>query len=328
MGYKPAFYRGRRLRRDYGLRELVRETDVRPQDLIQPYFVREHEDPDYQGSILSMPGQKQFGLQALEDHLRQVLPLGLRGIILFGIPQYKDERATQAYAEDGIIQQALRKIKADFPDLVLITDVCLCEYMSHGHCGLVENGRVMNDSTLELLALTALSHVQAGADMVAPSDMMDGRVGAIRQVLDQNGFADIPLMSYAVKYASSFYGPFRDAAQSVPVFGDRKTYQMDPANANEAIREVQADIEEGADICMVKPAIPYLDVLAALRRQVSFPLAAYHVSGEYSLIKAAAEKGWIDEQAVVHESLLSIKRAGADIIISYFTEQVLELLST
>ncbi len=323
---EPSFYRGRRLRRNHGLRELVRENEIRPQDLIQPYFVIEHEDPNYEAKIPSMPGQKQLGLQALVDHLSQALPLGLRGIILFGIPKDKDERATQAYAKDGIIQRAIKRIKDALPDLIVVTDVCLCEYMSHGHCGIVENGRVLNDPSLELLSLTALSHVQAGADMVAPSDMMDGRVRAIRQALDENGFVETPLMSYSVKYASSFYGPFRDAAQSAPEFGDRKTYQMDPANAWEAFREVQADIEEGADICMVKPALPYLDILAALRREVSCPLAAYHVSGEYSLIKAAAEKGWVDEQAIILESLLSIKRAGADLIISYFTEQVLEFL--
>ncbi|MFO8031488.1 MAG: porphobilinogen synthase [Desulfohalobiaceae bacterium] len=320
------FFRGRRLRRTPGLRELVRETCLQPRNLVQPYFVLEAEDDLAAEPISSMPGQRQLGLQALLRRVDTAVQNGLRSLILFGIPRQKDERATQAYAEQGIVQRAVRALKEEFPGLNVITDVCLCEYTSHGHCGIVEQGRVQNDPSLELLARTALSHAQAGADMVAPSDMMDGRVQRIRNSLDTAGYQELPIMSYAAKYASVFYGPFREAAQSAPAFGDRKSYQMDPANAREALLEAEADLAQGADILLVKPALPYLDVLQQLRQEFEVPLAAYQVSGEYSMIKAAGEKGWIDEDQVVLESLLAIKRAGADIILSYFTEQVLELL--
>ena len=322
----PNFFRGRRLRRTRGIRELIRETEIRPQDLIQPYFVVETEDKNFAWEIPSMPGQHQLSMSRLLDKIGQAVDKGLRSLILFGIPEHKDEVASQAYAENGIIQQAIRAIKDKYPQLVVITDVCLCEYTSHGHCGLIKKKYVQNDPTLKLLAKTALSHAKAGADMVAPSDMMDGRVQAIRTILDENGFFELPIMSYAVKYASSFYGPFRDAAQSAPQFGDRKSYQMDPANSVEAMREAQADVNEGADIIMVKPALPYLDIVRKIKDNFFVPVAAYQVSGEYSLIKAAAAKGWVDEKSIVLESLISIKRAGADLILSYFTEQVLEWL--
>ncbi|MGE4554019.1 MAG: porphobilinogen synthase [Desulfovibrionaceae bacterium] len=318
------FFRGRRLRSSAGLRELVRETELRPQDLIMPYFVVETDDADFKKPIDSMPGQYQLSLKHLEDRVTRAVAQGLRALILFGIPKQKDENASQAYADEGIVQQACRRLKDRFPDLVIVTDVCLCEYTSHGHCGIVRDGRVQNDPTLNLLARTALSHVRAGADMVAPSDMMDGRVAAIRELLDQEGFVETPIMSYAVKYASAYYGPFRDAAESAPQFGDRKTYQMDPANGREGLVEASADADEGADILMVKPAGPYLDVLRRVREAFDLPLAAYQVSGEYSIIKAAAERGWVDEERMVMESLVGIKRAGADMILTYFTEDVLE----
>lgn len=326
MQEKRDFYRGRRLRRSAGLRNLVRETELRPQDLVQPYFVVEHDNPDFQRLIPSMPGQSQLGLRALQERVAKAVDHGLQAVILFGIPLHKDEVGSQAYAEKGIIQQAVLQLKQTFPELLVITDLCLCEYTSHGHCGVIQNNVVDNDATLELLAETALAQARAGADMIAPSDMMDGRVGAIRSVLDAHGFQELPILSYAVKYASAFYGPFRDAAESAPAFGDRKTYQMDPANVREGLREARADIAEGADMLMVKPALPYLDVLSRLRQEVDLPLAAYHVSGEYALIKAAAEKGWIDEQRVILESLTGIKRAGADIILTYFTEALLEAM--
>ncbi len=306
------------------MRALVRETELRPQDLVQPYFVVEHDDPGVQFPIPSMPGQFQLGLQALQDRVAMAREHGLRAVILFGIPAHKDARGSQAAAPEGIIQQAVRRLKKRFPELTVITDLCLCEYTSHGHCGLIQNEYVQNDPTLALLARVALAQAEAGADMVAPSDMMDGRVGAIRTALDENGFTELPILSYAVKYASAFYGPFRDAAQSAPAFGDRKTYQMDPPNVREALREAQADSAEGADMLMVKPALPYLDILSRLRQAFDLPLAAYHVSGEYALIKAAAEQGWIDELPVVLESLTGIKRAGADLILTYFTEMVLK----
>lgn len=317
------FYRGRRLRYNDILRDMVKETIVTSDDLIQPYFVVETEDKDYKKEIPSMPGQYQMGINALLAHIQDIYPFGLKAIILFGIPKYKDEIASSAYDENGIIQNTIKAIKDKFPELFVITDVCLCEYTSHGHCGIVKNGAVLNDPTLELLAKTALSHVRAGADMVAPSDMMDGRIKKIRDVLDDNGYYHIPIMSYAVKYASSFYGPFREAAESAPKFGDRRTYQMDPPNKKEALREARADIEEGADIIMVKPALAYLDVIALVRKNFPYPIAAYQVSGEYSQIKAAAKMGWLDEKKVVLETLVAIKRAGADLILSYFTEQFL-----
>ncbi len=320
------FYRGRRLRRSSNIRQMLRETVLTPADLVQPYFVLEHEDPDYYSPISSMPGQSQLGISALLKRVARARESGLKAVILFGIPWEKDEYASEAYRGNGIIQRSIRELKENFPELTVITDVCMCEYTSHGHCGIVQDGYVQNDLTLPYLAEIALSHARAGADMVAPSDMMDGRVGEIRRCLDQNGYTDLPVISYAVKYSSAFYGPFREAAESSPSFGDRKTYQMDPANSREALREARADISEGADVLMVKPALAYLDVLNCLRGSFDYPLAAYHVSGEYSLIKAAAAQGWIDEHAVALEALSSIKRAGADIILSYYTEEVLELL--
>ncbi len=321
------FYRGRRLRQSSKLRRLVRETFVQPQDLIQPYFVLETDDPETVQPIPSMPGQNQYGIKALENRIQEYQKLGLSGIILFGIPKIKDEQGSQAYADEGIIQRTVSRLKESFPDLVIITDLCLCEYTSHGHCGIVQNGYVQNDLTLDFLAKAALSQAKAGADIIAPSDMMDGRIKVIRQMLDQNGFSSIPILSYAVKYSSSFYGPFREAAGSSPSFGDRKTYQMDCANSREALREALADSSEGADMLMVKPALPYLDILSKLRQRFDQPLAAYQVSGEYSMFKAAALKGWLEEEKIVYESLTSIKRAGADIILSYFTEDFLSLVN-
>jgi porphobilinogen synthase len=303
---------------------MIRETHLIPADLIQPYFVVETSDTEFEKEISSMPGQYQLSINSLLKRLKTFYSLGLKAIILFGIPEKKDEIASSAYDPDGIIQRCVKEIKDKFPELIVITDVCLCEYTSHGHCGIIQNGEVLNDPTLKLLAKTALSHVKAGADIVAPSDMMDGRVKIIRQVLDENGFENTPIMSYSVKYASSFYGPFREAAESAPKFGDRKSYQMDPPNKREALREAKADIEEGADIIMVKPALPYLDIISLLREKFPYPIAAYQVSGEYAQIKAAAKMGWLDEKLVLMESLTSIKRAGADIIISYFTEDFLK----
>jgi porphobilinogen synthase len=322
------FHRGRRLRRNPTIRALVRETGVTPDDLVMPYFVLEHEDEEIVKPISSMPGQNQLGLGALEKRVGEAVKSGLKALILFGIPEHKDERGSQAYNPEGVVQQAVKRLKAAYPELWVITDVCLCEYTSHGHCGVVKagdkSGVVDNDATLDLLAREAVSHAKAGADMVAPSDMMDGRVAAIRAALDEAGFPTTPILSYAVKYASSFYGPFREAAESVPDFGDRRSYQMDPANAREAMREAEADMLEGADMLMVKPAVAYLDVLAGLRESFNLPLGAYHVSGEYSMIKAAAEKGWLDEDLVVAETLTAVKRAGADLILTYFTEDFLK----
>lgn len=318
------FHRGRRLRRTATLRGLVRETTLSRDDLIQPYFVVDTDDPNFVKPIGAMPGQSQFGLNKLVERVGRAVDLGLAACILFGIPKVKDPTGSQGWAENGIVQRAVTALKRTYPDLCVITDVCLCEYTSHGHCGLVSGEEVLNDPTLELLAKVALSHARAGADMVAPSDMMDGRVLAIRETLDHQGFTQLPIMSYAVKYASSFYGPFREAAESPPQFGDRKTYQMDPANRREAFREALADLDEGADLLMVKPALPYLDILRDLRETTDVPLAAYQVSGEYAMIKAAAANGWIDEQTVVLETLTSIKRAGADLILTYFAENVLD----
>ncbi len=301
---------------------MVRETQFSVEQLILPLFIKEGKG----GPVPSMPGVDQLTVDGAVKAAKEADSLGIPAVILFGIPAKKDERASQAYAKDGIVQKAIKAIKNKVPELMVITDVCLCEYMSHGHCGIVEKGRVLNDPSLELLAQSALSHAEAGADMVAPSDMMDGRVKAIRQTLDAAHFTDIPIMSYAVKYASAFYGPFRDAAESTPKFGDRKTYQMDPANLREAVREATLDEKEGADILMVKPALPYLDVIRVVRETTSLPVAAYQVSGEYSLIKAAAEKGWVDEKAVMLETLLSIRRAGADLILTYFAKEAAKLL--
>ncbi len=319
------FFRGRRLRNSAWQRDMVRETHLTPWDLVQPYFVVE-DDTEAKREIPSMPGQYQLGREALLRELEEPVRQGLRAIVLFGVPVHKDEQASGASHPEGVIQRAVQRIKEVYPQLITITDVCLCEYTSHGHCGVVQNGSVVNDPTLERLADTALSHAQAGADMVAPSDMMDGRVAAIRNRLDAHGFVQTPLLSYAVKYASAFYGPFRDAAQSAPEFGDRRTYQMDPGNKREALREARADIAEGADILMVKPAQPYLDVLQALNADVEYPLAAYQVSGEYSMLKASERMGWLDGTQVALESLTGIKRAGADIILSYFTTELLPRL--
>lgn len=320
-----AFHRGRRLRSTPELRTLVRETaPLLVEDLIQPYFVVETEDRNFRKEIGSMPGQFQLSLGELEKQVERAVDTGLHSVILFGIPAVKDAKACGAYADDGIVQEAIRLLKSRWPKLFVITDVCLCEYMSHGHCGiLTPEGVVRNDATLPLLAQTAVSHVRAGADMVAPSDMMDGRVAAIRQALDDAGFTGTPLMSYAVKYASAYYGPFREAAESAPSCGDRKSYQMDPANAREALREAYADLDEGADALIVKPAGPYADIIRLVRDHVDVPLCAYQVSGEYSMIRAAGINGWVDERAVMLESLMGLKRAGADTIITYFTETLL-----
>ena len=320
-----AFHRGRRLRSTPELRTLVRETaPLLVEDLIQPYFVVETQDRNFRKEIGSMPGQFQLSLGELEKQVERAMDTGLHSVILFGIPAVKDAKACGAYADDGIVQEATRLLKSRWPKLFVITDVCLCEYMSHGHCGiLTPEGVVRNDATLPLLAQTAVSHVRAGADMVAPSDMMDGRVAAIRQALDDAGFTATPLMSYAVKYASAYYGPFREAAESAPSCGDRKSYQMDPANAREALREAYADLDEGADALIVKPAGPYADIIRLVRDHVDVPLCAYQVSGEYSMIRAAGINGWVDERAVMLESLMGLKRAGADTIITYFTETLL-----
>lgn len=314
------FHRYRRLRRTPALRRMVRETTLRVDDLIYPLFVVEGENKKEE--IPSMPGVYHFSLDRLKEEIAEVVELNIPAVILFGVPAEKDGLGTGAYAEDGIVQRAIRQIKQDFPDLVVIADTCLCEYTDHGHCGVVKDGEVENDASLELLVKTAVSQAQAGADIIAPSNMMDGFVAAIRQGLDEAGFVNVPIMSYAVKYASALYGPFRDAAQSAPQFGDRKSYQMDPANRLEAWREAAADVEQGADILMVKPALAYLDIIRDIRERFPLPLAAYHVSGEYSMIKAAAAKGWLDEREVVLEVLTGIKRAGADLILTYFAKDV------
>jgi porphobilinogen synthase len=305
--------RPRRLRRNETLRRMVRETSLSVDDFIYPMFAVP--GSGVRDPVGSMPGVFHLSVDQLTQEAREVKELGIPAILLFGIPEKKDEMGSGAYGEDGIVQRAVRELRKN------VTDVCMCEYTSHGHCGVIKEGEVDNDATLDLLARTALSHAEAGADMVAPSDMMDGRVGAIRQVLDENGFSHIPIMSYAAKYSSSFYGPFREAAHSSPQYGDRRSYQMDPANSREAIREISLDVEEGADIIMVKPALAYLDVIRWARREFDLPLAAYNVSGEYSMIKAAAEKGWLDGNRVMMEVLTSIKRAGADIIITYFAKE-------
>ncbi|MBQ7457319.1 MAG: porphobilinogen synthase [Desulfovibrio sp.] len=320
-----SMYRGRRLRMTQALRQFARETEpLLREDLVMPYFVVDTEDATYAKAIPSMPGQYQYSLPKLLEAIAKAYDMGLQAVLLFGIPKAKDPMAQEAYAEDGIVQKAVSAIKQRFSDLLVITDVCLCEYMSHGHCGILDaQGSVVNDATLPLLAKTAVSHVQAGSDMVAPSDMMDGRVRAIRDALDRANYTDVPICSYAVKYASAYYGPFRDAAQSAPACGDRKAYQMDPANGREALREAMADIDEGADLLIVKPAGPYADVLARVRDAVTVPVVAYQVSGEYTMIRAAGLNGWIDEERVMMESLLGLKRAGADRLITYFTETVL-----
>jgi porphobilinogen synthase len=312
--------RMRRTRQNEQLRALVRETHLNVEQLIYPLFIAE--DLAEPHPIAAMPGIVQWPLEHLGREMERIASLGIPAVLLFGIPTEKDEVGSQAYAEQGIIQQAIRRIKAETPGVLVITDVCLCEYTSHGHCGVIHNGTVQNDESLKLLADMALSHVEAGADLVAPSDMMDGRVGAIRRTLDEHGFSATPIMAYSAKYASGFYGPFREAAGSAPQFGDRRSYQMDPANAREALREIDLDIAEGADIVMVKPALAYLDVIRRVRDHCDLPLAAYNVSGEYSMIKAAAQNGWIDEQRIVMEVLTGIRRAGADLIITYFAPDV------
>ncbi|HET8564184.1 MAG TPA: porphobilinogen synthase [Candidatus Binatia bacterium] len=317
-------YRPRRLRRSDKLRELVRETTLSPKNFIYPLFIGSGKDSIQ--PVSSMPGVAQLSVDRAVSECDEVASLGIPGVILFGIPERKDPRGSEAYADSGVVQQAIRAIKQRVPDLLVITDVCLCEYTDHGHCGVIKNGDVDNDATLELLANEALSHARAGADIVAPSDMMDGRVGAIRKALDQSGFEQVAIMSYAAKYASGFYGPFREAAESTPQFGDRRSYQMDPANTDEALREIELDIREGADIVMVKPAMAYLDIVYRVKQKFGYPVAAYNVSGEYSMIKAAGANGWIDEQRIMLEVLLSIKRAGADIILTYFAKQAAGLL--
>lgn len=317
-------YRPRRLRRTQGIRDMIRETSLSVKDFILPYFVRPGKG--VRNPIKSMPGIYQLSIDELVKDLKETVDLGIPGIILFGIPSKKDPFGSEGYAKDGIIQRSLKEIKGRYPHLTVITDVCLCEYTSHGHCGVIREDYVDNDATLELLAEMALSHVTAGADMVAPSDMMDGRIGFIRDALDESGFDLTPIMSYAAKYASSFYGPFRDAAESPPQFGDRRSYQMDPGNSDEALREVALDVDEAADIIMVKPALPYLDVIWRVKNSFDRPVAAYNVSGEYSMIKAAASQGWIDGDKCAMEALLSIKRAGADIIISYHSLEAAKIL--
>jgi porphobilinogen synthase len=310
-----SFARHRRLRTSSAMRRLVREYQWSPADLIYPLFVRE--GLSGREPVAAMPGVDHLGLDELRREVNELSELGIPGIIVFGLPAVKDDESSGAYAEHGVVQEAVRAAKAENPDLLVMTDVCLCQYNPAGHCGIVRDGVIVNDESLEYIARTALSHAAAGADVVAPSDMMDGRVAAIRQALDEAGFSQVSILSYAVKYASAFYGPFREAAHSAPAFGDRRTYQMDPANAREALREAAADVEQGADMLMVKPALSYLDVTRRLRDEFNLPVATYNVSGEYSMVKAAAAQGWIDERGVVSEMLTSFKRAGADFILTY-----------
>lgn len=317
-------YRPRRLRRNENLRRLVRETKLSVDDFIMPLFIAP--GTKVTKPIASMPGIAQLSVDRAVEECKAIRDLGVPGVILFGIPNHKDAVGSEAYDENGIIQRALRAIKAEVPGLLLITDVCFCEYTDHGHCGIIKGQDVDNDATLEILVKESLSHARAGADMVAPSDMMDGRVGAIRQALDADGFPHVPVMAYSAKFASGFYGPFREAAESTPQFGDRRSYQMDPPNADEALREVEMDIAEGADIVMVKPALPYLDIIRRVKEKFGYPVAAYHVSGEYAMIKAAALNGWLDEERVMLEALTSIKRAGADIILTYFAKDAAKIV--
>ena len=317
-------YRPRRLRQNEGFRRMIRETLLTVDDLILPLFVIDGNN--IANPIESMPGHYQYSIDNLIPQTQKAADLGIPSVMIFGIPDKKDSLASRAYAKDGIVQKAVSALKAKFPELVVITDVCLCQYTDHGHCGVVEGHMVDNDSTLDLLASTALSHAKAGADMVAPSDMMDGRVAEIRDALDENGFSQVPIMSYAAKYCSAYYGPFRAAAESSPQFGDRRTYQMDPANAMEAVREATLDIEEGADIIMVKPALPYLDIISRIRDEIDLPVAAYNVSGEYAMIKAADQMGWLDGSRVMMETLTGIKRAGADMILTYFALEAAEVM--
>ncbi len=314
----------RRLRKSGALRDMFRETFLTKYDFIYPLFVAEGEN--FKREIGSMPDVFQMSVDNILGECEELLKLGINSVLLFGIPDFKDDVGSSGYAPHGIVQKATRAIKERLPEMIVVTDVCLCEYTAHGHCGVIENQYVQNDATLDLLAKQALTHAQSGADIIAPSDMMDGRVGAIRQILDKNGFHETPIMAYSAKFASGFYGPFREAAESAPKFGDRKSYQMDCANPLEAMREIELDIQEGADIVMVKPALAYLDIIRQARDRFDLPLAAYNVSGEYSMVKAAAEKGWIDGERVMMESLLAIKRAGADVIITYFAKEAARLV--
>lgn len=315
----------RRLRQSDELRQLVRETSLSPSDFIAPLFVMH--GTGIKEEISSMPGQYRFSVDTLVEECRRLHQLGVLGVMFFGIPEHKDATGSEAYDHNGIVQQAIRAVKEAIPSLITIADICMCEYTDHGHCGIIHGHEVCNDETLEYLSRQAVSFAEAGVDMVAPSDMMDGRILHMRQALDKAGFTNLPIMSYAAKFASAFYGPFRDAADSAPSFGDRRAYQMDPANGRESLREIEADIEEGADIIMVKPALPYLDVIRVASERYDLPIAAYQVSGEYSMIKAAATNGWIDESRIILESLLSIKRAGAKIILTYFAGEACELLA-
>jgi porphobilinogen synthase len=326
MNSNLKFDRHRRLRRTPVIREKVRETFIRPSDFIYPIFVTD-EGTNSKSEIKSMPNVYQYSLDRLDDELSEVTALGIPSVIFFGVPKVKDAVGSGAYDDQGIVQRAIRQTKKNFPDLVVIADTCMCEYTDHGHCGIVHDGDVDNDESLPYLVKTAVSQAEAGADIIAPSNMMDGFVAAIREGLDEAGFTQIPIMSYAVKYASAYFGPFRDAAESAPKFGNRKTYQMDPANRREALREAESDVREGADMIIVKPALPYLDVLRDVRNQVNLPLVAYNVSGEYAMVKAAARNGWIDEKAVVLESLTGMKRAGADMIITYHAKDACRWLA-
>lgn len=319
-------YRPRRLRQSENLRRMIRETSLSVNDLILPLFVIAGKD--VKSPIPSMPGHFNLSIDHFLKTAQQAYDLGIPAIIIFGIPEKKDALGTEAYAENGIVQKATKALKEKLPDLVAITDVCLCQYTDHGHCGVVTGNTIDNDASLDLIARTALSHAKAGADMVAPSDMMDGRIGEIREILDENNFSQVPIMSYAAKYCSAYYGPFRDACDCAPKFGDRRTYQMDPANALEAIREATMDIEEGADIIMVKPALAYLDIICRLREEIDLPVAAYNVSGEFSMIKAAEKMGWIDGSKVMMETLTAIKRAGADLILTYFAIEAAQVLQS
>lgn len=322
---KFPYYRARRMRKNEVIRSMTRETHLSVHDLIYPLFLIEGRN--IKKPVQSMPGIYQYSLDRIKGEIEELKELNIPAVILFGIPEKKDSSGSEAYNPEGIIQRGIQSIKKIHPDLYVITDVCLCEYTDHGHCGVVKDGEIDNDATLELLCREALSHVKAGADMVAPSDMMDGRVAAIRKALDKENFSHIPIMSYAAKFASAFYGPFREAAESTPQFGDRRSHQMDPANKREALREVILDVEENADIIMIKPALPYLDIIHMVREKIQLPVAAYNVSGEFSMIKAAAEKGWIDYQRVMMETLISIKRAGADLILTYFAKDAARILS-
>ncbi|RIV10755.1 porphobilinogen synthase [Priestia flexa] len=318
------FNRHRRLRRSDSMRALVRETHLQPEDFVYPIFVIEGENK--RNAVQSMPGVDQVSLDLLSREMQELVDLGIQSVIVFGVPAEKDAVGSQAYHDHGIVQKAIRQIKEEFPELVVIADTCLCQYTDHGHCGIIEEGKILNDPTLDLLARTAVSQARAGADIIAPSNMMDGFVAAIRHGLDEAGFEDIPIMSYAVKYASAFYGPFRDAAHSSPQFGDRKTYQMDPANRLEALREAESDVAEGADFLIVKPALSYLDIMRDVKNNFNLPVVAYNVSGEYSMIKAAAQNGWVNEKEIVLEKLTSMKRAGADLIITYHAKDAVRWL--